>query len=131
MTIVYATAADLEARFGAAEMLQIAPEPELLAQALVDGSGEVEVVMNALGKRLVAPYPAFIVSITCNLARWYLYEDQVPDEVKNRADNARKLLTRLAKGEIALGASATEDLPSADRPVSSGKVMTDRPLMRW
>ncbi|GHU14857.1 hypothetical protein FACS189441_5560 [Betaproteobacteria bacterium] len=131
MTVIYADEGDLDARFGEAEMRQIAPEPELLAQALADGSSEVEVVMNALGKRLIEPYPNIIVSIAANLARWYLYEDHVPEEVQKRAENARALLKRLARGEIVLGVAAAEDLPDAEKPVSQGSVTKGRSLMQW
>lgn len=58
--------------------------------------------------------PQILERLACDLARYYLYDDQVTDPIKARHDAAIKVLGDVAAGRAQLGA----ELQSAQQPAS-------------
>ena len=78
----------------------------------------------------IEPVPAILGRIACNLARRYLYDDQVTEAIKNAYDDDMKMLVAVRDGKAALGAdaatnqqptsTASAELISGDRVWSRG-----------
>lgn len=111
----YATRTDLEARFGTDE---IAGRESMLAGgldlALSDADAEIDAALVSRYTLPLVTVPPLVVGIACDIARWRLWSDQVPDRVQKAADNARKMLVSLSSGLMSLG------LPAATAPVPTG-----------
>ena len=114
----YATAADLVARFGEEELVQLA-DPQgtgawdagIVNQALADASAEMDAY---LAERYAVPVPAsdLVVRICCDIARYRLWEDRASDEVRRRYEDAVRMLRDIAAGRAALpGAAASASSP--------------------
>ena len=113
----YATRADLDARFGAAEIDDVAAadsddadaRPDAAARVaavLADASAEMDAVL-ADGYALPLPageYP-LLTAACCDIARMRLYDDAAPERVMGRASSARKRVRQLAAGELHLVAA--------------------------
>ena len=136
----YATRADLEARFGADEALDLAGTGDVrIEAALADASAEIDAALAAayrlpLGGAEKSPgtgaekspgtgaessWPR-LVAIACDLARARLYDDVSSAEVSARAEHARTALGRLADGEEALRDAAGRPAPRRDRATRKG-----------
>lgn len=63
----------------------------------------------------ITPLPAVLQRVACELARFYLYDDQVTDLIKDRQAANVKWLAEVSKGTVSLGADAS----SGVQPVSS------------
>ena len=81
--------------------------------AIQDAEGIVESYLNAVGlvKRSLdgellyiasATVPEVLQSKTCDIARWYLHDDQVTSEVQKRYDEAIKWFERVQKNPAML-----------------------------
>ena len=116
----YATRADLESRFGTAEISDVAGAGDAgtarINAALADAAAEIDAEVGReyalpLGD---GPWP-MLVAIQCDLARAALYDESIPDRVRARASGARKRLMRIGDQELRLldaaGAEAAR-LPS-------------------
>ena len=128
----YATRADLEARFGADEALDLSGTgDERIEAALADASAEVDAALAAThrlplggaekspGTGAASSWPR-LVAIACDLARARLYDDVSSAEVSARAEQARTALTRLADGEEALLDAAGGPAARRDRATRKG-----------
>lgn len=101
---------DLIERFGAAELAQLTNrqaqfdaviDEAVIDRAISDATGEVAsyllpaglVRVSALGNVIYVPsgaVPDALLLKTCDIARFYLYEDGIIDVVQTRYDNAIK-----------------------------------------
>ena len=107
--MAYATRADMDARFGKQEMLDLATDPDNPAAdrsvgALADASAEID---SAIAEKYALPLPSgetfpLLRSAACDLARARLYDDKVPDAVRDQARRARRTLESIAAGERAI-----------------------------
>ena len=106
----YATRADLEARYGLAEITDLARDEEgRVETALADAAAEIDA---ALAARYVLPLEALagdpeadavpgwpvLLGIACDLARARLYDDKESEAVTNRRRSAQARLRGLAEG---------------------------------
>ena len=90
------TQADLVQRFSERELVNLTDRsakreivPDVLQKALNDAEAEVNGYLRAAGFRQpFAPVPYALVVKTCDVCRWYLYENGIPDVVQKRYDNA-------------------------------------------
>ena len=97
---MYATRADMAARFGATEMDSIAPADDQGASRadsrLVDAAAEIDA---ALYPVFELPLPAgpwpLLRAISCDIARLHLYDDEAPQRVWRGAAEARSRLKML------------------------------------
>lgn len=117
--MAYATQADLLARFGELEIGQVADtdgtgeiDPALVARALADADAEIDAALAGRYQLPLPSVPLLLTRIACDLARYNLYTDNVPETVKARQEKAVALLRDLAAGRTSLGLPAPP--PAAD-----------------
>ena len=109
----YCTQANMINEIGENELIQLTDRNNLgvidavvLAKALANADAKI----NSYLTHYVLPLsiiPANFELMACDIARYYLSKDSVPDPVKNRYDNAIKYLEQIGTGRIALSADAT------------------------
>lgn len=105
----YATQADLTDRFGATELAQRTDRANgtvidtvVLGRALSDADAEID---GYLATRYTLPLPStpqVVNRLACEIARYRLYDDGVPETVRVRYQDAVTLLKRMASGEVKL-----------------------------
>ena len=120
--MTYATRADLEARFGAEEALDLAGmQAGRIESALSDAAAEIDAALASAYRLPLAggPWPR-LVGIACDLARRALYDDVSSAEVSARAERARAALARLAAGEEALLDDSGHPAPRRDAAAHRG-----------
>jgi len=117
----YATSQDLIDRYGEPELIQLADrdgdggwEVAVVDRTLADTDAEIDAALAARYPLPLATVPALLVGLACDIARYRLHVDGVPDHVRDAAANARKILAALAAGTMTLG------LPAASEPVPTG-----------
>lgn len=120
--MTYATQADLETRFGAAEILQLADrdgddlaDSGVVAGALAEADAEIDAHLAGRYALPLASVPAILTRLACDIARYRLMADNPLEEARKRYEDARRLLESLAAGRVTLG------LPAAT-PVSGNLV---------
>ena len=121
----YATIEHMVERFGSVELIQLTNpenrqasqiERDTLQRALDDATAEIE----AITAQSFNPVPSVLIRVCCNIARYYLYSGSSTDEVKERYENAIKVLKAMRKGTVALSAesSANHRLSVSSKPSS-------------
>lgn len=136
----YATQSDLTTRFREAELIQLtdpsatatAVDAAVAGQALADADAVID--MHLAGRYVLplASVPRVLVNIACDLARAYLYEDRITDQVKDRRDAAMKLLEQLRDGKLQLGLDTVgtpTPAPSGGPRVTGGGRVFSRELL--
>jgi len=128
----YATQADLEARFGVDELIQLTdragtgvPDAAIVARALSDAAAEIDSYLASRYALPLSPVPAVLARIACDIARYRLWEDRASDEVRRRYEDARRLLESIAKGTVSLGLPEENAAPAlAEASLGNARVMT-------
>lgn len=87
----------------------------VVQRALQDADDAINGYISARYTLPLAPVPAVLARVACELARFYLYDDQVTDLIKDRQAANIKWLAEVSKGVVSLGADAA----SGVQPVSS------------
>ncbi|RYY25237.1 MAG: DUF1320 domain-containing protein [Sphingomonadales bacterium] len=126
---MYATLADMLARFSEDELVQLAQADDVvdtrLAERVATAIARVKPLIDGhvAAKYQIAgqPVPPLLTEISCDLARFALYRDTPPDAVKDARDQALKNLKDIAKGVIKLD-QGEESLPARE-----GAVLVSRP----
>lgn len=101
--------------FTEAEVLRATVAKGLIERALQDAD---ETINSYLSSRYVLPLstvPAVLARVACEMARFYLYDDQVTDLIKDRHAANIKWLGEVAKGTVSLGVESI----SGQQPNSS------------
>ena len=111
----YCTEADLTARFGADEIGAMAGRDPggaaaTIARAMADADAEIDAYLAARYQLPLATVPTILARIACDIARYRLWAERASPEVRQRYEDARRLLESLSKGQVTLG------LPLADAP---------------
>ena len=135
----YAALTDLEARFGAEELVKLADrdrdgtaDPVVVEAALADAAAEIDA---ALARKYAlndlrddADYP-LLLSISCDLARIRLYDDVAPEHVVVRANAARRMLAQLGdpEGAVVLRGQPPKDEPAFTVPARPSGSTVDAP----
>lgn len=116
----YATPADLETRYGAAELGELTnraggfdPDDAVLLAALGDASAEIDGYLATRYAVPVAPVPAVLVGAACAIARYRLRGPAGGDAVRQGYDAAIRLLRDIADGRAGLQGAAAPAVPSA------------------
>jgi phage gp36-like protein len=110
----YATQADMVTRYGEEELAQLTDrvngeviDESVLTRAIEDAENEIN---GYLAKRYNLPLtstPPILQRLACDVARYYLHDDRVTEQVRNRYTDVIRLLKSIAQGEVMLeGASA-------------------------
>lgn len=120
--MAYATQADMEDRFGTAELVKLTDrgdppagqiDAEVLARAIADAEAEINGYLASRYTLPLATVPAVLGRITCDLARYYLYDDWTNEPVRSRYEDSVRLLKGISEGKVALGID-----PEAQDPVT-------------
>lgn len=110
--------ADLETmvvRFGQDEMVRISNRnrsaleinAEVVWRAIDDASAEVDSYLGRYTLPLAA-VPRVLINVTCDIARYRLYDDRATDQVTRRYTDAVRMLEKVARGDLQLGMSAAQ-----------------------
>ncbi len=97
----YCTANDLIARFSIDELNQLIGNGSTYDAAIADATADIDAALVRYTLPLTI-VPEKLGRIACDLSRYYLYSDLVPEVVQKRYDNATSYLLALAKGTILL-----------------------------
>ena len=85
---------------------------DVLQTALADADDTINAHISPRFTLPISPVPAILARVACNLARRYLYDDQVTDLIKAAYDDDMKLLCAVRDGKAALGVDgATNEAP--------------------
>lgn len=110
MPTAYATVDDLVSRYGESEIIELtdrdhqgAIDAAIAGQALDDANAEVDSYLATRYPVPPDPVPTLLARVACDIARYRLYDDAAPEEVRKRYDDAARILARLASGEISIG----------------------------
>lgn len=100
----------------------------VVQRALQDADDTINGYISARYTLPVDPVPAVLARVACELARFYLYDDQVTDVIKDRHAANIKWLAEVAKGLVSLGADAI----SGVQPASSAgaEVVSSAPVWK-
>ena len=99
--------------FTAAEIARANTALVVVQRALQDADDTINGYISARYTMPLAPVPAVLARVACELARFYLYDDQVTDLIKDRHAANMKWLAEVSKGTVSLGADATSGLQPA------------------
>lgn len=119
----YATAVDLDAAFGAEEVLQLAdrdrsgaPDAEFVLSALDRTDGLIDGYLAGRYVLPLATVPKVLNTVACDIARYFLYEDAAPERVRQAYDDALRWLRDVAMGKFLLPVDPLADGPLAPGP---------------
>lgn len=87
----------------------------VLQKALDDARDTIDANVSGRYTLPITPVPPILERMACNLARRYLYDDQVTEAVKVAFDDDMKLLYAVRDGKASLGAEAA----TGQQPISS------------
>ena len=109
----YCTQANMIAEVGEDELIQLTDRSNIgiidtvvLEKALMNADAKINSYLTSYSLPL-ANIPANFELMACDIARYYLFKDVVPNAVKDRYDNAIKYLEQIGTGRISLSASIT------------------------
>lgn len=107
--MTYAVEADLVERFGALELARRTDrvngatiDAVVLGRALADADAEIDGYLATRYTLPLQPTPAAINRLACDIARYRLHDDGVPDTVRQRYEDAVSLLKKFSSGEVRL-----------------------------
>lgn len=116
--MAYARLADMLEEFSASELIQLTDRDTpptgaivdaVLDRALAGASAEIDgYLARYAGAVLDLP---ILTRYCCDMARYRLYRDAAPDEVRNRYKDAVRFLEMVAAGKISLGVQAEAAVP--------------------
>jgi phage gp36-like protein len=138
--VSYATQADLIARFGAEELVELTDRAEAqtidanaVTAALADADATIDGYLAGRYAVPVVPVPPLLLRLAADITRYLLHGKAAPDTVRRAYDDALKLLRDLSSGSAVLtgvaapapGASpaappATADFVAPDRVMTGG-----------
>lgn len=131
--MAYAALADLQARYGADEILQLTdrdgdslPDAAVYGPALDDASTEVDGYLGAVTAVPVATPPALVVLLACEIARYRLWKDAASEEVRRRyVDAVAKLRDIAARRMVVPGLDPPQGPGSPPQYSTPGRVFGD------
>jgi len=107
---------DLQQRFSGHELVQLSDRAgtgdadlAIIEMALADAAAEIN---GYLAGRYALPLtvtPPIINRVACDIARYRLYDQAAPESVRERYEDARRLLEAVASGKAKLGLPATQE----------------------
>lgn len=99
----YITQTGLQERFGATEIADLAEsDTNAVARACTDATNLINGYLSARYTLPLTSVPDMVVGWAADIARYRLWDDQAPEEVRRRYEDTLKQLEQLAKGLIAL-----------------------------
>jgi phage gp36-like protein len=105
----YITLSDLNARYGADEIIKLAdrdgdsiPDAEVIAAAIDDAGALIDSYLATRYALPLNPVPSALVRLACSIARYHLYDDKPADKVKDEYQAAALVLEKIAAGQLGL-----------------------------
>lgn len=105
----YVTQADLEQRFGAAELAQLTDrvsgqiiDDAVVERAIADAGAMVDGYLAGRYALPLATVPAAVTLVAADIARYLLWGDRVSDQVRKRYEDAVATLRAIAAGTFRL-----------------------------
>jgi phage gp36-like protein len=99
----------------------------VVTRALQDADDTINSYLAGRYTLPLTPVPAVLERVACEMARFYLYDDQVTDVIKDRHAANMKWLAEVSKGTVSLGADAT----SGVQPTSSAAAEIESSAAVW
>lgn len=125
--MTYCTSADYTDRYSEEELIQStdrhgtgAVDSAVFDRAAADAAAEIDGYLAGRYPLPLASVPPILTALASDIVRYRLFPDIAPDAVRQRYEDARRLLESLASGRVTLG------LPAATTPVAVG-VATSAP----
>lgn len=123
---MYANRADLEARFGEAEIANLEvmqSTPNAIDEALQDAAEEIDSYVAVKYQLPLPSVPSTLKRVACNIARYRLYFQQPTEEIENRYKAEIDYLKRVADGKAILNILDPQNQVSEEKPVQSPATM--------
>ncbi|MEJ1358344.1 MAG: DUF1320 domain-containing protein [Candidatus Sedimenticola sp. (ex Thyasira tokunagai)] len=130
--MAYCTQQNLIDRYGEIELIQLSDhdgvgeiDTDVLDRAISDAEGEIDGHLGGRFQLPISPLPKSLQRIACDIARYYLYDDNATEQVTKRYNDAVKFLQGVAKGTINIGIASSGDKPSSQNTatvISGGSV---------
>lgn len=118
---MYATSTDMQERFGEQELLRLSNkdaraetiDTAVLNTALADATARINGYLAGRYPLPLAVVPAVLVVLCCDIARYQLWDDHAPEQVKERYDGALLFLAQVGQGKLGLGLSDDGESPQS------------------
>ncbi len=123
---MYATRADMEARFGVNEISNLKAMQTVenaIEQALQDAAEEIDSYVAVKYQLPLPEVPSTLKRIACNIARYRLYFQRPTEEVENRYKAEIDFLKRIADGKATLNILNTQNQVTNEKPVQTPSTM--------
>ncbi|MCU4623903.1 DUF1320 domain-containing protein [Acinetobacter radioresistens] len=123
---MYATRADMEARFGVNEISNLKAMQTVenaIEQALQDAAEEIDSYVAVKYQLPLPEVPSTLKRIACNIARYRLYFQRPTEEVENRYKAEIDFLKRIADGRATLNILNTQNQVTNEKPVQTPSTM--------
>ena len=123
---MYASRADLESRFGEAEIANLEvmqSTPNAIDEALQDAAEEIDSYVAVRYQLPLPSVPSTLKRVACNIARYRLYFQQPTEEIENRYKAEIDYLKRVADGKAILNILDPQNQVSEEKPVQSPATM--------
>lgn len=130
----YCTVEDMTSRFGEQELIDLsAPgqsqmDTQVLDQAISDAQAEIDGYIGARYQLPLSPVPTVLVRLSCNIARYFLYNDQMTEVVEKSYKDAIRFLSDVSKGSVQLGVNNLGE--SATQTDSLAEMQSDSPVWK-
>ncbi|ENW23341.1 phage gp36-like protein [Acinetobacter lwoffii] len=118
---MYATEADLVARFGIHEMenLEVMQSTsDAVESALQDAAEEIDSYIAVRYELPLPSIPSTLKRVACNIARYRLYFQRPTEEIENRYKAEIDFLKRVADGKAILNILNIENQVTDEKPVN-------------
>lgn len=128
---MYCTKADMLARGWEKELIQITDKSNsgviddgILDQAIADASAEIDSYLQGHYSLPLTISVPNLTRISCDIARYYLFETRVTEQVQKRYDAVTRYLEQVAKGVIKLGI----EVPATSIAINSAEMTSSANL---
>jgi len=135
--MTFATASDLEARFGSTELLQLADRENVGAidQAVVeahlqDADAEIISMIGAAVTIDPGAPPLNLKRLACDIARYKLHGASAPEDVRKRYEDAVRFLARVADGKATLDGGSNAPTQAQPSPLAAASEASPRRFKR-
>ena len=128
----YCTQQDLVDRYGEIELIQLSDHDnqgtinsDVVNRAISDAEGEIDGHLGGRYPLPITPVPKSLERIACDIARYYLYDDNATEQVSKRYNDAVKFLQGVGRGDINIGIATTGGKPTSQNTatvISGGSV---------
>lgn len=122
--MAYAIQADLEERFGEAELVRLTDrdspptgqvDAAVVSRAIEDAQAEINCYLASRYTLPLGVVPELLKRLTCDIARYLLYDDVAPDQIRDRYKDTVVLLKGIAEGKVSLAIDpASQPSPQAE-----------------